>query len=260
MTGVRNLAGSALGSLAGSLFRIRRSIVEEQLGASFPEKHRAWVRTTARACYRHFGRELAVIAGGRSHLERAVARTAGVEKLTDGISPRKGAVLVSGHIGNWELGGAALRASGLHLLTVAQWQKGFAGRRLQALRRQTGLEVIERGPSTARQLRSALAKGGIVALIADQHSGRGSVRFDFLGRPAWTSLGPARLSVHAGVPLYFVALLRDEDGHRFVFEEVGSGAGDVLALTRRWVGALEREVRAHPAQYFWFHRRWKDRS
>ena len=202
--------------------------------------------------------------GRPSRIERALSRVADEAglgpRLRTAVAERGGAVVVSGHLGNWELGGAAVRALGVRVTTVVQRQRGAFGRRLGELRARLGLDVLDRD-AAARPALDALRSGRILALVADQHTRSGSAPIDFLGRPAWTSLAPARLCLAADVPLFFAALVRDPSGYRIVHEEIDggrSGAGvDPVEATKGWVRVLEREIGQRPEQYFWFHRRWK---
>ena len=257
-------AGRALGALCRDPLRLRRRVVDAQIAASFPAATPHWVRDTARACYRHFGREAALLMGGPQRVERTLSRVvdeAGLgPRLHSAIAERGGAVVVAGHLGNWELGGAAVRALGVRVTAVVQRQRGAFGRRLCDLRARLGLDVLDRD-AAARPALDALRSGRILALVADQHTRRGSAPIDFLGRPAWTSLAPARLCLKADVPLFFAALVRDPSGYRIVHEEMDGGRsgadGDPVEVTKGWVRALEREIERRPEQYFWFHRRWK---
>ena len=257
-------AGRALGTLCRDVLRVRRGVVDAQLAASFPAATPHWVRDTARACYRHFGGEAALLMGRPSRIERALSRVADeaglCPRLRTAAAERGGAVVVSGHLGNWELGAAAVRALGVRVTTVVQRQRGAFGRRLRELRARLGLEVLDRD-AAARPALDALRSGRILALVADQHTRSGSAPIDFLGRPAWTSLAPARLCLAADVPLFFAALVRDPSGYRIVHEEIDGGrtgaGGDPIEITRGWVRVLEREIEQRPEQYFWFHRRWK---
>ena len=257
-------AGRALGMLCREGLRVRRGVVDAQLAASFPAATPHWVRETARACYRHFGREAALLMGGPSRIERAVSRVvdeAGLgPRLRTAVAERDGAVVVSGHLGNWELGGAAVRALGVRVTTVVQRQRGVLGRRLGELRARLELDVLDRS-AAARPALDALRSGRILALVADQHTRLGGAPIDFLGRPAWTSLAPARLCLAADVPLFFAALVRDPSGYRIVHEVIDGGrsgvGADPVEVTKGWVRVLEREIEQRPEQYFWLHRRWK---
>ena len=257
--------GAGLASVAHSPFRIRLNIVEEQIAAAFPDRGMAWVRETARASYRHFGREAAEIvrlnAGGRRDL---LDRISGLEEARRTFAsegaPGLGAVIVTGHLGNWEAAGAVVSSLGMPLAAVVKRQSnpGF-DRLLLESRRALGIEPIYM--EDARSAMPDLIRSGTsVALVADQDARSRGIFVPFLGRPASTFRGPARLSQATGAPLFFGAAIRDGDGYRSVVEPVVtelSGPDAEVDLTEKWVARLEAWVRRHPEQYFWFHRRWK---
>ncbi len=256
--------GRGVAGLAHSVLRIRRRTVETQLAASFPERSREWVRETAGACYRHFGEELAVLAGRPARIRAALDSVEPPVRLDD-VLPRgagrgRGAILVTAHLGNWDLAGAYVARQGFPVTAVAQRQWGVE-RRLRAMRARLGIDISYTS-GDARALLRALRGGHMLALVADQHARRGGVRLPFLGRPAWTTLGPARLSLAAGVPLFFGGLVREGRGYRPILERIETPPAPPderpeVALTRAWLETLEAQVRRTPEQYFWFHRRWK---
>jgi KDO2-lipid IV(A) lauroyltransferase len=255
--------GRGLALLAHRPLQIRRGVVERQIADSFPDRDVAWVRDTARACYLHFGEEIAALARPTpQRVERMLARAhdpaglyASQRQLFEGGS---GAIIVTGHIGNWELAGAYLAMAGVPVTAVVRRQRGAVDRRFQRIRRAMGLEIVYQ-EEPARSLVQALRAGRTLTLVADQHAVRGGVPVPFLGRPASTFRGPARLAIACQVPLFFGALLRDGDDYRVALERVDGedGCPDDIDLTRSWVERLEKLVLQHPHQYFWFHRRWK---
>jgi KDO2-lipid IV(A) lauroyltransferase len=257
--------GAGLGWAVATL-GVRRETVEEQIAAAFPDKSAEWVRATTVASYRHFGREIATIArlardGGRALLDRI--RRDEVLALYRGVTGgERGAIIVTGHLGNWEVAGAFLASIGLDMAAVVKRQRNEAfDRRLLHTRRQLGIEPIYMQDARAR-VPEALEEGKTVALVADQDAGSRGVFVPFLGRPASTFRGPARLSLAGNVPLFFGAAVRDGDSYRGILEAVerpAAGPGAEEEYTRRWVARLEAHVRNRPDQYFWFHRRWKTR-
>ncbi len=272
-------AGEAVGVALGAAARaagVRAEVVRPQIAAAFPGRDAAWVEETASACYRHFGREAAALARmSRLDPARLVTGTRGVEVLRGALagagSPGGGRIIVTGHLGNWELGGALLAGLGLPVLAVVKRQANRRfDRRLEGLRRRLGIETVTMARAGHR-IPEAVAGGAVVALVADQDAGSRGVFVPFLGRPASTFRGPAYLSLRTGAPLMFGFVVRDGEGYRTEIEEVAHAgapdaeavAGDAVAaeaeLTRRWVGRLEAAVRRWPGQYFWFHRRWKTR-
>lgn len=262
-------AAERLGQAAGGgAFRLgtRRAVVEQQIAAAFPQRTPEWVAETARACYRHFGREIATIARigrvGGGWLVPLVREGADVVDHHREVTRGGGAIIVTGHIGNWEAAGACLAAHGLPMAAVVKRQRNPAfNERMLRTRRVAGIEPIYMQDARTR-IPLALREGKTVALVADQDAGERGVFAPFLGRPASTFRGPARLALAQDVPLFFGAILRSGAEYSAVLEpvEASEHAEDPeLDLTRRWVSRLEAQVREHPDQYFWFHRRWKTR-
>lgn len=258
-------AGRAIAGLAHSGLRVRRRIVETQIRESFPDRDDSWVRRTARACYRHFGEEFGLLASGVTGVRGALGNVrdpgpaADVLSSLGGGSP--GVVIVTGHLGNWELAGSYLASVGVPVTAVARRQPGRFGSRLSALRSEIGLEILDQDAGV-RPLYRALLSGRCVALAADQHSWGGEP-ISFLGRHTRWRLGPARLAISARVPLVFGSLVREGDGYLIQAKPIAEEVleeGDPVTATRAWVSVLEEAVRERPEQYFWFHRRWKERD
>ena len=259
--------GTGLGQFAFSPFRVRLDVVEEQIATAFPDRDEDWVRRTARGCYRHFGREAAEIVrleggGGRDML----SRTSHVDEIQSmfrsHLPAGRGAVIVTGHLGNWEAAGAAVASLGMPLAAVVKRQSNAEfDRLLVESRRRIGIEPVYMEDARAR-LAELILSGTSVALVADQDAGNRGLFVPFLGRPASTFRGPARLSMSTGAPLFFGAAIREGKGYRLILEPVETeltGDAAELDLTRNWVQRLESWVRRDPDQYFWFHRRWKTR-
>lgn len=262
--------GEGLGWVAGVVVRLRRGVVDRNLALAFPERSRRWRARVARASYRHLGREGAfTFLMGRDGPEwvRSITEVEGTELLLRGVHEGTGTVLVAGHLGNWELGGAAFAVRGLPIDAVAQTQANpLFDRDLTAAREGVGMHIIRRGAAGREVLRS-LRRARIPALVADQNARHAPVFVDFFGVPAATFRGPALFALRSGAPLMVGICLRTSRHplrYRAVIEEVtvprtGDLERDVTALTRGWTAVLERWVRHAPEQYFWHHRRWKTR-
>ncbi len=260
--------GGAAGWLAGCVLGVRREVARENLARAFPERSPAWRARVARESYRHLGRAAATtfrLARLTPAEIVAASSVEGWEHLAEPVARGRGAILVTGHIGNWEAGGGALACRGLPLDVVVRPQNNpLFDRALLRARRRLGMNVIPRGGSAHVLLRS-LRAGRVVVLLGDQNAHARGLVVDFLGAPASTARGAALLSLRAGAPLVLGVSLHEPAAavpHRLVLEPVsiaraGPPARDVEALTRAHVAALERWVRRHPDQYLWQHRRWR---
>jgi KDO2-lipid IV(A) lauroyltransferase len=262
-------AGALVGRATGDLIRVRRSDVERHLSWAFPDSSGAWRRRTASSCYAHFGREAAVVMCAERWTAASIrerTRMVGFEPFADAAASGRGVVLLTGHLGNWEMGGAAIAARGVALDVVG---KGMSNRRVQrdlfAARSRLGMRVIEMGDASRDALR-ALAQGRVVAMLADQQAHRGGISLPFFGRPAWTSRGAALFALRMEAPVFVAFCLREAGatGHYVVSFETLSVArsgdvdADVAALLTVYGVRLEEAIRSAPEQYFWPHRRWKD--
>jgi len=264
------LFGEGLGWVAGVCFRIRRRTVDEHLRKAFPGQDAKWRRSVAIASFRHLGRESVATfrLGGMDAAEiRERTEVVGFEALEEAASEGKGVIVVTGHFGNWEIGGASIPARGIPMDVVAQRQRNpLFDVDLNANRSRLGMTVIERREAPKRVLR-ALREGRVVGIVGDQNVRHGGVFVDFLGRPASTARGAALFALRTGSPI-FLGIARRMPGFpqrfRVTFESVeftpsGEMEEDVLRLTEAHTRHLERQVKETPEQYFWQHRRWKTR-
>jgi Kdo2-lipid IVA lauroyltransferase/acyltransferase len=260
--------GARLGLMGYRPFGIRKYVVERQIEAAFPEWDRARVKETASAAYESLG---------RTTIETAILPRYGKETILDlfnecptwhvveeAMAQKKGVILVTGHLGNWELSGSYIAARGVDLEVVARQQENplFDGY-LTRTRHRIGMKVIYDGDAVKRVPR-ALRNGAMVGFVMDQGAvGLASTWVPFFKRLAKTPRGAATFALRLGSPIIFLAGLRQADG-RFTatFEHVpvhlsGDKNADVDKIVADYTAVLERWVRNCPQQYFWHHRRWK---
>jgi KDO2-lipid IV(A) lauroyltransferase len=177
-----------------------------------------------------------------------------------------GFLLVTGHVGNWEMGAVTLRRHGLVPAVVGQPELDPIVQDMrQELRGRLGVESIDIGTSmaTAFKVRNAIDRGRAVALLVDRAYPEDQVLVPFFGRATPFLRSPALLArfCHCDVlPGFF---LRNSDGsYRNVWGEPLrpdpslSAEEDALRILSRVASDLERVVRANPTQWFNFYRYW----
>lgn len=187
----------------------------------------------------------------------------GMEFLADAVQGPHGAVVVSGHLANWEILGFAAVLVGHPLSLVYRPPNNpYVDRALNRIRQRGAHRLIPKGAKGARQLLADLAEHRSIALLIDQKMNDG-IAVPFFGIEAMTSqavpqmvqrsgctvvmvrperLGPARFRVTVMPPL---ELPRDERGRI-----------DRLASMTLINGQLEAWIRERPAEWLWVHRRW----
>jgi KDO2-lipid IV(A) lauroyltransferase len=258
-------AGAMLGRTARAL-GMRRTIADANLAIAFPEKPAEERDAIARGVFAHFGRmaidSLRLSAGGPSAVVPLVSGGECVELVRERLPRGKGVIILTGHVGNWELAGAYIAASGIRLAAVVKPPANpHIAAHAEAVRRRLGIETIPM-PEARSGVLEALRQGKAVALVADQGALRSSTWTPFFGRPTKTPSGPDVFAARSGAPVLFGALIAQPDGRYHLDGEVlveDASTGDPAAETvaRLYRAALERLVRQVPAQYLWTHRLWK---
>lgn len=260
--------GARLGMLGFAPLAVRRDVVERQIAAAFPDRAPQEVQALARAAYAHLGRsaiETALLPTvGRAGVLGMVESVQGFELLERAVAAGNGAILVTGHLGNWELAGAYVAARGIPMDVIVRTQANpLFDAYLNTTRSELGMTVVRDRDAVRRTPRS-LREGRAVAFVADQGvMGLASSFVPFFGRPAKTPRGAAVFAMRYRVPTLFVAALRQPGGqYRVEVEQIpvidtGDREADVDAIVARYTAVLERWVRSAPEQYFWHHRRWR---
>ena len=188
--------GAWIGSLGYRPLGIRRAVVERQVRAAFPEYSAADVIRVSRAAYAHLGRttiEAALLpACSREQILAMFERTEGADVVARARGQGRGVLLVSGHLGNWELAGAFVAASGIPIEAVARGMENpLFDRYVTATRNGIGMTVIH-DSDAVRRVPRATREGHAVAMLVDQGAaGLASTWVPFFGRLAKTPRGPA---------------------------------------------------------------------
>ena len=178
----------------------------------------------------------------------------------------RGAIVVTAHLGNWELASYVSSAMAFPLFSIARPPSNpFIAERVRMVREAAGGETIEKKGAWDR-MEEVLESGGILAFLADQHAGRMGVWVDFLGRPASTHKAIALLALSMNVPIVVVYTYRI--GRRFKYvlrfqeyiypEAYADDPNAVVSITQRFTDILGDAVMQHPDQWLWAHRRWRE--
>ena len=256
--------GAALGD-AVRIAGMRRAVAAGNLAQAFPEWSLEERERVLADHYRELGRvaceyvrlpELAHAAPGE-----VIAQVHGMEHLIAAHDAGRGALLVTGHFGNFELGAAYLGRRHPVDMVVKPLANPGVQAWIAERRRRAGVGMIPLGAGV-RRVFEALRQNRWVALLADQDAKSRGVFVPFLGRPSSTPVGPAEIALRTGAPLIMGFMHRRADGRHelevlpplLASETDGDPA---LLLTARHAACLEAWIRRHPANWLWLHRRWK---
>ena len=258
--------------IAWYLMRRTRSALADNLRAIFPDEPLALLERRARLTLRSYARD--VIDFLRA-LETPVARTRSMfhyepehaRLFADLLGRGRGIILVTGHYGNWEIGGVAMsRIFELPLTVVAMAEASDEVNQIRrSIRDNLGVETMEvrRSLDTALQLRRRLADNRVVAMLMDRHLGRDRVQVNFLGRPTWFLRTPALMAYLSGAPLVPCFIERIDDTHFGIsntdpiYVEAGADRDEAIQrATQLFADQLEDRVRRRPQYWYHFYRYW----
>jgi KDO2-lipid IV(A) lauroyltransferase len=245
------------------------------LAIAFPALSAAEREALGQASLRHLAWLVAEMLSVRSYdsaLERYVSFAPGAEaRLRQVMAEGRGLVMVSGHIGHWELLARRLVRAGIPCATVARsGTNPIVHAVLDRFRAEGRFEVLLReDPGTARAIIRSLREGKLLGLLIDQDTVVQGLFVPFFGRPAWTPRAAGDLALRFRAPVAVIWSRRRGpgagDGHELSIELVpyDAAAADRGAESERITAActarLEAAIRARPEEWVWMHERWKTR-
>jgi len=249
----------------------RGKMALSNLALAYPESTKAWRVQTKRHVYDNLGwtiTEVLTLQRDTSQALDWVKEAHNSHYVEELIAQGKGAVLLSGHYGNWELlaswyvqyfGKRGLRSA----YGIAQNMKDKDINSLIArYRRNSNLNVLSKDTSTLEIVK--LLKGGSHVYTMPDVSWAGGLVLPFMGHPCTISVGPAALALLASAPIVPVAIYRKAPfRHEVVFSpplqvpEEAERRVKMELLTREINAALEKMIAPQPELWFWLHNRWK---
>lgn len=252
--------------------RRHRLVALDNLRHAFGEGEEKQRDQQVRAIYRHFCTMLIEII----HMPRMLHpqnwkrhfRLIGCEQMLDLLLSGRPVLIVSGHFGNWEVGGYVLALFGFRTHAIARTlDNPHVDAFLRRFRENTGQKVL-RKDGDFDKIQKVLADKGVLLTLGDQDAGQRGLFVDYFNRPASTHKAIALLALEFNVPMIVMTCTRppgdpaearyDLWGSDVIFPEEYQGQPNaVREITQRFTTALEGMIRRHPEQYFWLHRRWK---
>ena len=198
-----------------------------------------------------------------------VGGTSGGEYLETALARGCGVILVSLHLGNWELGGLGLADLGyrLNVLTFREEDEKVNEIREQ-VRAERGIRFIyvdrhDASPLAIIEAVNALRRNEILVLLGDRDGSSHTLDFDFFGRPAQIPLGAAYLAVTTGAPVLPVFVPLEGGLYTTIMEEpiiFEEGKADrshaIRTGTERLIRVFERYIRKYPDQWYNFYDYW----
>lgn len=197
---------------------------------------------------------------GYLDLEQALAT------VGDTVEGEHGFIALTGHLGNWEFLGWLLHSRWPDRTAAVIAKRNtnpFLNSMIEKTRQRLGMVTIYQDDSPRKSLRF-LREGKIIGTVPDQDIPRIAGTFvPFFGKPAYTPTGPAALAYLAGVPICCGFTKRTATGLELVCPPPiwpncdAPKEAEIERMTALWTAQLEAQIREQPADWMWFHERWR---
>jgi lauroyl/myristoyl acyltransferase len=259
----------AVGEAYYRLHSARRTVVVQNLLPLF-QGDRIKATRAAHALFRQFALKMIELWCFEGGVTVASWFTAGIDWgiLEEAARRGKGVLLVTPHLGNWELGGALLAERGYPLLVLTQAEPGQGLTEMrQAARSRRGIETLVIGSDGFEfvEIIKRLQNGATVALLLDRPPAAKAVTVELFGRPFRASVAAAELARASGCAILGVIVVRKGDGYaarilpEFHYDRPALGSREARReLTQQILRAFEPEIRLHPDQWFHFVPVWPE--
>ena len=259
--------GRRLGWIYGSAIRYHRQDAIDALRRAFPQKSQTEILDIVRRMYANMGMNLVeVLRLGKVTDEflREVIEIEGEEHARTALLRNKGAIILTGHLGNWDLLASIVPRLGYPLTVISKDIKNKGLNEFwMNIRQRFGVKFVP-AHNSYRACLTALKKNELIGFILDQNMIRTEGVFvDFFGKPACTTPGLAYMSAQSAAPVVPVFMIRRENGRHLVkvlppLDPPPNREPETMhEFTQRYTKIIEDFIRQYPDQWIWIHRRWK---
>lgn len=263
--------GKRVGWLLGDVLKFRHKTVRENLSHVFPEKSEAERLELTRDMWHHLFLMVCEIAQAPRKIHdtnwRDYVYIRDKKIMTEYFLDWRPVVLMTGHLGNFEQALFITGILGIPSYAVARpLDNPLLNRWLQHFRESRGQFILPTEGS-ARDVQRVLDAGALLSMLGDQHAGNKGCWVDFMGRPASCHKAVALFTLTQKAPMIVTyGVRRGKPLHMEIGcngiadpESLDDSIADVRSLTQWYNQRLEELVRLDPEQYWWMHRRWKEK-
>ncbi len=260
--------GQTVGWLLLWVLRSRYRLAKENMSIALPELSAAAIEKNVRKNFEHIGicgvemLRLDMFKSGGDDLQRYF-ELLDLHHLEDAIALKKGVIILTAHLGFWEIGQFVFPELGIPFDVVAKPMKNpLSDHFFEELRTSFGTGVIN-SRKGARRILKSLQEQRVVGILLDQHiSPPGSVVTEFFGRKAYTTSAITTLAMKYQIPIVPLFCLRQKDNRYKVWAEPmlilsDDGKDSLAENTQNLTDIIEVAIRKDVTQWFWMHKRWR---
>ena len=252
------------------IIKIRVDVVLKQLGEAFPEKSEKEIRKIAKEIFINFSKNSVEFCWFSSKSLKEKFKYFSFyefENIKLALSYGKGLILMTGHLGNWEIVGQILSQYTDKIYAVVQKQKNpYFNSFVNKIRVNNKVHLIPK-KFAFRGIVKAVKDNNIIVILGDQNAGKQGIFVDFFGKQASTYSGAAKIALRFGCPIIFLVCIRQKNGKYSVYlgkpiflKQKDSFDINVENYTQKFTSLLEKWIRQYPSQWFWLHKRWRTKK
>ncbi len=269
--GVVRRIGAGLGWVAFTFSRRLRRVGLRNLQIAYPERSESERERVLRELFRGLGWQLAefcLMSRYSAEEAKRFVRYEGLENYLEARQQGKGVLVVTGHLGAWELSSFFHSLMGYPMaMVIRRLDNARVDALVNRIRCKHGNRVLHKD-DFARGLLAAMHAGETVGILMDTNmTPPQGVFVPYFGVEACTASGLARVALKAGAAVLPGFLLWEAAEGQYVLHfgrsleliETGDAQADIVANTALYTAAIESYVRQYPEQWLWVHRRWKTR-
>ena len=250
------------------IFRIRRNVVIRNLSIAFPKLNDNEINSLALRNYQSIAITFLEIFNLNKLSKEEIKyhfSDSGFDFVSEKVNQKNGLILLTAHVGNWEIGAIA---SGIHLndcitVLVKKQKNPYVASWLNNFRERFGNKQIFLGVSI-RELYKTIKDNNIVGIVGDQRGKRDGINVTFFGKETRTFPGTAAIALKTNCPVIVLLCARQKDGnYKAIIKElnhsvfVGTVEEKIHQFNQKYMSILEEAIKENPEQWFWMHNIWK---
>lgn len=254
---------SRLFVFTGLVLGMRRKVAEKNITMIYPELKGKELKKFLKDMYSQMGLTTAETYFGDYEKMFKRVKVVGIEHLEQAMAMDKGVIMASAHFGNWELAGRYIAQRYKLSIIYKRLRNNYVDVFTNKIREEYNITLIEKRRALRKVLKM-LKEHFIVTIMIDQNAKKQGVNIDFLGKPASTFVGVAKIALKTGTPIFTGISVRENDGsHTLHFGEVidpkdfNDNEFPIKSLTQAVSKKIEPFILKYPTQWFWVHRRWR---
>ncbi len=255
----RTIWAQRIGGFVFHYISLRKSVALQNIDRAFPNKSIDFKLQTLKRSYSFFIEQFLFFLGFPESYQQIKMEIKNKDILDEAIGKRRGVLFITGHFGFWEGIVAWFGKNNYPLTGIAQRQKNEGAHHFFIKKREwSGIKHVFR-KDQVNSFNKVLENGEILGLVSDQDARHKGVFVKFFGIPSSTPKGAALFYHQKGsIPVFAVCSKKGYNQFLIKFMKIPEELlSDTFTFTQAYTQMLENEIRQHPDQYFWWHKRWK---